>query len=172
MKDVPPLKCVAVGGRQIPAHGGNIYDHFEINYEYEDNVRAFLGCRQIPNCSNDNTATFYGTKGLAREVGFSGMPFVKGETNWRYDGERPDMYQVEHNELFASIRAGDPINDGVRLAYSSLMAIMGRMAAYTGQEITWEMALNSQEQLVPDNLVWDAELPVKPMALPGQTKFI
>jgi len=172
MKDVPPLKCVAVGGRQIPAEGGNIYDHFEINYEYADNVRAFLGCRQIPNCSNDNSATFYGSKGIARELGFAGMPFVKGETNWKYAGERPDMYQVEHNELFASIRAGDPINDGVRLAHSSLMAIMGRMAAYTGQEVTWDMALNSQEHLVPENLKWDDELPVKPMALPGRTKFI
>ena len=172
MRDIPPLKCVAVGGRQIPAHGGNIFDHFEINYEYADNVRAFLGCRQIPNCSNDNTATFYGSKGFARELGFAGMPFVKGETNWKYDGERPDMYQVEHNELFASIRSGDPINDGVRLAHSSLMAIMGRMAAYTGQEITWDMALNSQEKLVPENLKWDAELPVKPLARPGQTQFI
>ncbi len=172
MKDVPPLKCVAVGGRQIPAQGGNIYDHFEINYEYADDVRAFLGCRQQSNCASDNTATFYGTKGIARELGFAGMPFVKGEKNWRFAGERPDMYQIEHNELFASIRSGDPINNGVRLAHSSLMAIMGRMAAYTGQEITWDMALNSQESLVPENLRWDAALPVKPMALPGQTKFV
>ncbi len=172
MKDVPPLKCVAVGGRQIPAQGGNIYDHFELNYEYADNVRAFLGCRQQPHCSNDNTGTFYGTKGTARELGFAGMPFIKGETNWRFQGERPDMYQVEHSELFASIRSGNPINNGVRLAHSSLMAIMGRMAAYTGQEITWEMALNSQERLVPENLRWDGALPVKPMAMPGQTQFI
>ena len=172
MKDVPPLKCIAVGGRQIPAQGGNIFDHFELNYEYANDVRAFLGCRQQPGCANDNSATFYGSKGIARELGFSGMPFVKGETNWRFAGERPDMYQVEHNELFASIRTGKPINDGVRLAHSTMMAIMGRMAAYTGQEITWEMALNSQENLVPKNLHWDAALPVKPMAMPGQTKFI
>ena len=61
------------------------------------------------------------------------------------------MYQIEHNELFASIRSGEPINDGEWMAQSTLMGIMGRMAAYTGQEITWEQAMNSQEKLVPDD---------------------
>ena len=84
MKDVPPLKAVAVGGRQIAAHGGNIFDHFEVNYEYAGGARGFLGCRQQPNCMNDNTATIYGTKGEARELGFAGMPFIKGEQSWRY----------------------------------------------------------------------------------------
>ncbi len=172
MKDVPPLKAVAVGGRQIPAEGGNIFDHFEVNYEYEGGARGFLGCRQQSGCSNDNTATFYGTKGEAREVGFSGMPFIKGENKWQYKGLRPDMYQIEHNEMFASIRAGKPINNGVRLCTSTMVAIMGRMAAYTGQEITWERALNSQETLVPENITWDVPIPVKPMARPGETKFV
>ena len=73
------------------------------------------------------------------------MPFIniKGKTEWRYNGPRPNMYQVEHDELFASIRSGKPINDGVRMTHSTLAGIMGRMAAYTGQEITWDMALNS-----------------------------
>lgn len=171
MKDVPPLKAIAVGGRQIPANGGNIYDHFEVNYEYPDGARGFLGCRQIANCMNDNTATFYGTKGTAREVGFAGMPFIKGEKNWKYSGPRPNMYQVEHDEMFASIRAGNPINNGVRLAYSSLTAIMGRMAAYTGEEISWEQALNSEERLVPEHLEWNMSLPVVPMAMPGRNKL-
>ncbi len=172
MNDVPPLKAVAVGGRQIPNHEGNIYDHIHANYEYAGGVRAFLGCRQISGCANDNTATFYGTKGIAREVGFNGMPFITGEKPWRYRGERPDMYQVEHDELFASIRSGTPINDGVRLAHSTLVAIMGRMAAYTGKEVTWEQALNSKEQLVPENLDWNAPLPIAPMAMPGRTPLI
>ena len=169
-KDVPPLKAVAVGGRQIPAHGGNIYDHFEVNYEYADGARGFLGCRQIAGCANDNTATMYGTKGTARELGFAGMPFIKGEKNWRYSGPRPNMYQVEHDDLFASIRKGEPINDGVKLAHSSMTAIMGRMAAYTGEEVTWEAALNSNESLVPEKLDWNMTLPVVPMAMPGQNR--
>ena len=172
MKDVPPIKAVAVGGRQIPAEGGNIFDHFEVNYEYEGGARGFLGCRQQAGCSNDNTATFYGTKGEAREVGFSGMPFIKGENKWQYKGARPDMYQIEHNEMFASIRAGKPINNGVRLCTSTMVAIMGRMAAYTGQEVTWDRALNSQETLVPETIAWDVPIPVKPMARPGETKFV
>jgi myo-inositol 2-dehydrogenase / D-chiro-inositol 1-dehydrogenase len=172
MNDVPPSKAVAVGGRQIPAHGGNIYDHFEINYEYANGARGFLGCRQQSNCHNDNTATVYGTKGTARELGFAGMPFIRGENNWRYQGPRPNMYQVEHDEMFAAIRAGKPINNGVRLAHSSMTAIMGRMAAYTGEEITWEQALNSEEKLVPERLEWDMNLPVQPLALPGQNKLV
>jgi predicted dehydrogenase len=169
-KDVPPLKAVAVGGRQIPAHGGNIYDHFEINYEYAEGARAFLGCRQQAGCANDNTATVYGTKGTARELGFAGMPFIKGEKNWRYSGPRPNMYQVEHDELFASIRAGNPLNDGVRLCHSSMAAIMGRMAAYTGEEVTWEAALKAEDNLVPEKLDWNMNLPVPPLAMPGQNR--
>lgn len=169
-KDVPPLKAIAVGGRQIPAHGGNIFDHFEINYEYADGARAFLGCRQQVGCANDNTATIYGTKGTARELGFAGMPFIKGEKNWRYAGPRPNMYQVEHDELFASIRAGNPRNDGVRLCHSSMAAIMGRMAAYTGEEVTWEAALQAEDNLVPEKLDWDMNLPVPPLAMPGQNR--
>jgi myo-inositol 2-dehydrogenase / D-chiro-inositol 1-dehydrogenase len=169
-KDVPPLKAIAVGGRQIPAHGGNIYDHFEVNYEYPEGARGFIGCRQIAHCANDNTATIYGTKGTAREMGFASMPFIKGENNWRYQGQRPNMYQVEHDEMFASIRKGTPINNGVRLAHSSMVAIMGRMAAYTGEDISWEQALNAEERLVPEKLEWDMNLPVQPLALPGQNK--
>ncbi len=171
MKDVPPLKAMAVGGRQIPAQGGNIFDHFEVNYEYADGARGFIGSRQQAGCVSDNSATIYGTKGTARELGFRGAPFIKGATDWRYDGPKSEMYQVEHDELFASIRSGNPINNGVRLAYSSLAAIMGRMAAYTGQEITWKQALNSQEELVPANMTWDMALNTAPMAMPGVTKF-
>src|SRR4029434_5984102 len=78
----------------------------------------------------------------------------------------------EHAEFYDSIRRGQPLNDGEHMCNSTLMAIMGRMAAYTGQEITWEQALNSQEKLVPDNLRWDMELPIAPMAVPGKTKYV
>jgi len=171
MKDVPPLKAIAVGGRQIPANGGNIYDHFEVNYEYADGVRGFLGCRQIPNCANDNSATLFGTKGTAREMGFR-APYITGGSDWKFAGDRPDMYQVEHNEMFASIRDGKPINNGLRLAHSSMVAIMGRMAAYTGEEVTWEHALNSEERLVPENMDWNMSLAVPPIAMPGQNKLV
>jgi hypothetical protein len=82
------------------------------------------------------------------------------------------MYQREHDMLFASIRHQKPINNGKRMATSTLLAMMGRMAAYTGQEITWDMALNSQEKLFPDNLDWNGSLAVNPRAQPGITKFV
>ena len=72
----------------------------------------------------------------------------------------------------ASIRSGRPINDGRRMAHTSLMAIMGRMAAYTGQEITWQMALNSKESLVPEHFDWKMKVPETPVAVPGRTKFV
>jgi hypothetical protein len=82
------------------------------------------------------------------------------------------MYQTEHDELFASIRSGKPINDGVRMAHTTLMAVMGRMAAYTGQEITWDQALNSQQQLLPERLDWNTRIEPLPLAVPGITPFL
>src|SRR5207247_5442075 len=99
-----------------------------------------------------------------------------GSSTWRYrlaEGARDDgMYQNEHNELIASIRAGKPINNGEYMSKSTLMAIMGRMATYTGQLITWEQALKSQENLSPQRYAWDAEPPKSPVAIPGVTKLV
>lgn len=170
MKDVPPLKAVAVGGRQIPAHGGNIFDHFHVNYEYANQVRAFLGCRQQTGCYNQNADYLMGTKGNGT-VGVRQSPEFSGQNPWRFTGQNNNMYQTEHDELFASIRSGNPINNGDRMCTSTLMAIMGRMAAYTGLEVTWEQALNSTEQLVPENLDWNMKFEPPPIALPGITRF-
>ena len=169
MKDEPPLKCTAVGGRQIPANGGNIYDHVAVNYEWENGVRAFLAQRQITGCHGENHLYITGTKGMGFIKG--GKVYINGETQWKYAGPSPDMYQVEHDELFASIRAGNPINDGDRMVKSTLMGIMGRTAGYTGQEITWEMAMNSKEVLVPEIKDWDTKWEVPGLALPGRTRF-
>ena len=98
--------------------------------------------------------------------------WIKAETNWTYDGPKNNMYQTEHDELFASIRNGQPINNGEYMAKSTLLAIMGRMAAYTGQQITWEMALNSKEDLSPPQYDWNVKLPDPPIALPGVTRFV
>jgi hypothetical protein len=81
------------------------------------------------------------------------------------------MYQNEHDDFFASIRAGNPINNGNYMAKSTMMAIMGRMAAYTGQQITWEQAMNSKEDLTPAKYEW-GPLPMPQVAMPGQTAFV
>lgn len=77
-----------------------------------------------------------------------------------------------HDELFASIRRGQPINNGDYMAKSTLVATLGRMATYTGQKITWEQAMNSQEDLSPERYAWDAKPPTSEVAVPGVTKFI
>jgi hypothetical protein len=143
-------------------------------YEYANGVRGFLFTRQQAGCANDNSAVYFGTKGTGRDLGFSGTGVFdeNGERTWRYNGPKPVMYDVEHAEFFASIRSGRHINDGDRMATSTMVGIMGRMAAYTGQEISYEQALNSQEKLVPDDLTWDSPAPEVKVAMPGQTKFI
>lgn len=170
MKDAMPVSCTAVGGRQIPAHGGNIFDHIEANYVWADGTLGFLAQRQIPGCHGENHLTVLGTTGTGLIDGRG--PALLGETPWRYQGERPSMYQVEHDELFASIRSGKPINDGEWMAHSTLLGILGRTAAYTGQKVTWEMILQSQQVLVPDLDDWNAPFEPEPMAMPGRTAFV
>jgi len=171
VKDLSPLKAVAVGGRQTPNNQGNIFDHMFVVYEFPDEVRGFMGQRQVGNTYSDNSDYLMGAAGFGKIQGWS-APFLKGKESWRYKGDKTDMYQNEHNELFASIRSGKPINDGEWMAHSTLMALMGRMAAYTGQEVTWEQALNSQDKIVPDQLDWKMKLDFPAVAMPGLTKFV
>ena len=94
-----------------------------------------------------------------------------GKVLWKHGKDLKDnMYQNEHDELFASIRAGKPINDGERMSRSTLLAIMGRMATYTGQAITWDMAMNSKEDLTPPRYEF-GPLAVAEVARPGITKL-
>lgn len=175
MKDVPPAKATALGGRQVRTAPvfGHIYDHFSVVYEYADGTRAFHFCRQQANCASDNSDYILGSKGTGHVIAFGPLT-IEGEKSWRFTPgpQHRNMYQIEHDELFASIRAGKPMNDGVRMAHSTLLAIMGRMSAYTGQVITWEQAMQSKESLIPERLDWDVALEVPPVAIPGKTKFV
>jgi predicted dehydrogenase len=171
LKDVPPLKCTGSGGRQARTgeESGNVYDHFSVVYEYANGVKVLASCRQIDNCSNDTSDHIIGTKATATTLP---QQFIKsGDTTvWSYKGKRGNMYQNEHDELFASIRAGNPLNNGDYMTKSSMMAIMGRMSAYTGKTITWEQAMNSKEDLTPPKYEF-GPLPVAPVAIPGVTQF-
>jgi predicted dehydrogenase len=176
MKDQYPVRAVGMGGRQVLAgpEYGQIYDHFSVVYEYADGARLVSNCRQQPGCKNDISAQVLGTQGRAELAERNRGLRIAGRTEWSYDGPRNVMFQTEHDELFASIRRGTPINNGDYMARSTLLAIMGRMAAYTGQQITWDMALNSQEDLSPSRYAWDAAPPASSatIAVPGQTKFV
>ncbi len=174
--DKIPTKVITLGGRAARSgpESGDVFDHFSAVYEYDDGRRGFHSCRQIDGCPSDNTDYIYGTKGRATVNGWVPTLEIKdyaGKPAWNFAGPKPiDMYQAEHNELFKSIRAGTPINDCVRGANSTMMAIMARMSAYTGQTVSWEQAMNSKEVLGPSALDL-AAYPTGPVPIPGKTKF-
>ena len=170
LDDEMPIRAVATGSRVSPTDG-NTFDNGFVAYEYASGIRGFLGCRSQPGCHNENADYIIGANGICT-IGRGRVPVIRGENEWQYEGEKNNMYQTEHDEFLASIRAGRPINDGARMAHTTLMAVMGRMAAYTGQEITWEEALNSEERLMPEKLDWNTKLELPPIATPGITKFI
>jgi predicted dehydrogenase len=169
-----PTRAVGMGGRQsrtAPEYG-HIFDHFAIDFEYENGVHNMSMCRQIDNCEGNVSEFLVGTKGTCYLRGDNNRFIMKGETNWTFDRKSATTspYVQEHKDLVESIRAGKPINELKNVAESTLSAIMGRMSAYTGKAITWKMALDSKENLVPEKLAFGS-LPVPPVAMPGQTEF-
>jgi predicted dehydrogenase len=173
MKDQYPVRAIGLGGRQArtAAEFGHIYDHFSVVYEYADGAKLFSNCRQQKGCKGNISGQVIGTKGHANLSERRKGLWIKTTGTWLYDGPKNDMYQTEHDELFAAIRAGKAINNGEYMAKSTLLAIMGRMAAYTGQEITWQMALTSKEELKPSEYGFRGTPPAAEVAVPGQTKF-
>ncbi len=179
MKGAMPVKAVGQGGRQVrrAKENGTIFDHHTVEFEYESGMRILSQCCQIGGkCVRDVSEHFHGTKGIA-DLANGGRFMINGEPpGGKRDRNRYDPYQLEHDAFFENIRTGGYRNDAEYGAYATLMGVMGRMATYTGQEITWDQALNSQEILVPDVIDWDIEPPVKPdddgwypVAIPGTT---
>ena len=174
MKDQPPVRCFAVGGRQTReerAETGNVWDHFSIIYEYANGVRAYHMCRHWPNTPSDNSAYFLGSAGNCTMQPWNGTHAIEGDTPWKGSAGGNDMYQREHDVLFKAIRDNKHVNDGEFMSHSSLLAIMGRMAAYTGQVVTWDKALNSKEDL--NAAAWSlGSRDTPPLAMPGKTELI
>ena len=168
MGDKPPVSAVGSGGRsqRVEPQFGHIYDHHAVIYEFPGGVKCFSHCRQMDGCYREVKDFVYGTKGKVDVMGHN----IRGEKEWRYRGPANNMYRHEHVELFDSIRKGQPINNGDYMCDSTLMAIMGRMATYTGQKVTWEMATNSKEDLSPAKYEW-SDLAVPEIAVPGRTPF-
>jgi predicted dehydrogenase len=172
--DIHPLSAFGMGGRQqrTGAEFGNIYDHFTVFYEYPEDVRAFFTCRQQKDCSTNVDEVVLGTKGQAEILKYR----IAGENPWHYEGKDAKnpaaMYDIEHAELFRSIREGQPINNGHYMANSTMIGIMGRMCAYTGQTLSWDQCFNSQERLGPATYAWTDDVPQYEVAIPGHTKLV
>ncbi len=177
-KNAYPVKAQGMGGREVRTgkQYGEIYDHHYVEFTYPDGSVLNSQCRHIPGCMERVAEAFTGTKGRADSTGT--IYDLKGNILWKHrDQDDPNPYQVEHDELFASIANGSVINNLEYGAKSTMTAIMGRMATYSGLELTWEQALNSEVKLMPDSLTWESQPPVMPdsngfypIAVPGVTK--
>ncbi|MHC4563879.1 MAG: Gfo/Idh/MocA family protein [Planctomycetota bacterium] len=165
--DVLPETVHGLGGRQYrtdPKYG-HIFDHFGVEFTYPDDVRTISTCRQIEGTAGNVSERVVGTKGWTNCAGA-----IEGENRWRYRGPRSDSYVQEHTDLIASIRAGEPLNEGKRIANSTLCAIMGRESAYSRQQFktSWFMSRCTLDLLPPDDLKLSDSKPVPPVAIPGQ----
>jgi predicted dehydrogenase len=167
-----PVKCSGMGGRQVrtaPEYG-NIFDHFAIEYEYPNGARVMSMCRQTSGCSNNVSERVIGTKGSTYTDGANG--YIQGVNAFKYENESPNPYVQEHTDLIKSIRDGKPLNEGKRVAESTLTAIMGRMSAYTGRSLSWDWVMKTSKLDLSPPRYEMGELPVRPVAVPGETQLI
>ncbi len=171
-----PVEAQGMGGRQVrvgPDYG-EIYDHHAVEYTYDDGTKMFLYCRHIPGCWSSFGGIAHGTKGQADLS--KGVLDLQGQQPVRFD-KGIAGHQAEHDHLFAALDAGRPYNEGDYGISSTMTAILGRMATYSGQVVRWDEAIKSETDLGPKRHSWDAEAPVKPhtdgfyaCATPGKTK--
>lgn len=168
----PPAKAMGMGGRQVRTDPkfGNIFDHFAIEYEYPGGLHLTSMCRQTDGCAGRVAEYIRGTRGTSRS--WPGYASIAGDRPWTYEGDKPNPYVVEHVDLIASIRGSSPrLNHAKRVAESTLTAIMGRMSAYTGKEVTWEQAMSSELDLSPPAYGFGT-LPVREVPTPGRTPLV
>ena len=158
---------------------GEIFDHHFVEYEYEDGSRMYSQCRHWKGVANNVTESFQGTNGSAPKPGVLKTP--SGYSLMKYnDKNDPNPYQVEHDFLFEAIAKGEyKFADAEYGAKSTLTAILGRMATYSGQVVKWDEAMNSEIDLMPSVLEWNANPKVMPNAdghypipIPGVTKVV
>jgi predicted dehydrogenase len=151
-----PIKAIGWGGRQRRITGDQ-YDFFSVEYLYDNGMHTHCAARQITGCSNLTKQFIVGTEGFADAKGF--LFNLKGEQIWKYpkpeEGSTDETWKVtdpfvqEHINLVTGIRTGIIINDAEAQVNSTLIAIMGRISAYTGKDVTWDEVINSDLYLGP-----------------------
>jgi predicted dehydrogenase len=167
-----PVAATGMGGRQsrVDDKFGNIWDNFSVVYEYESGAKVYNMCRQVNGCHRDTNDIIYGTKGtcdlMKHTISVDGKMWRATTTATPLS----EAYQTEHNELFAAIRTGKPINDGEVSAHSTLMGILGREAAYTGLRIKWDDLLATDLNLMPKTFEF-GDLAMADIPVPGQYKL-
>jgi predicted dehydrogenase len=187
-KNAWPVSAQGDGGRQVRQAPDQLFDHFDVEYTFGDGTRLFAQGRHMPGCWGFFGDVIHGAKGSAvlgegivQPRIYKGYAQTPENLIWEYQGPGSNAYQVEHDVLFDAIRQDKPHNETERCAYAAMAGILGRMAAESGQQITWEEALAANIELAPglDDYQWDSDPPVMPdkdgqypIAMPGVTKVL
>ncbi len=187
-KDAWPISAQGHGGRQVRDKADQLFDHYAVEYKFPDGTRLFAQGRHMSGCWGFFGDIIHGTKGSAILGEGQSNPRIYKSHNqtpdnliWEHKGSVKNQYQVEHDLLFEAIRENKPYNEAERCAYAAMTGILGRMAAESGKEITWEQALASNIELAPglDQYTMDSDPPVKPdeegaypVAMPGITNVL
>jgi predicted dehydrogenase len=188
IKDAWPVSAQGQGGRQLREEPDQLFDHYAVEYSFEDGTRLLAQGRHMTNCWAFFGDVIHGTTGSAvLGEGIRDPRLYRGHKQtpenllWQHSGPAANAYQVEHDRLFEAIRRDEPYNEAERSAYAAMTGILGRMAAESGKKVTWEEALASKLVLAPglENLTMDSDPPVMPdsegrypVAMPGFTKAI
>jgi predicted dehydrogenase len=171
-----PVSAFGSGGRFTRPDDSEMWDSMSVDYEYPGSRLVSFMCRQIPGAQSENGSVIHGTQGscfIAAMNGGSRILDRSGNTVWETKGSISDAYKQEHKDLIDSIRAGRPIVELKQTADSSLVAVLGRVAAYTGQKVTFDfLAKESKLDLFPAHLAWDGALSPPSHAVPGRTKLV
>jgi predicted dehydrogenase len=163
--DSVPISAYGVGGRQqrVPGQSSEIYDHHAVNFEYPGGVRVASQCKQFPGGENHVEEHFQGTKGmLSLHPGYAKITDLSGQELWKFSGENPDPYQVEHDELHAAIRNDTPKNDAYYGATSSFSSVLGRLATYSGKTWKYDDTLQLDFRTMPEDPTWETTPPTVP----------
>ncbi len=176
-----PATAQGMGGRQIRTgkEYGQIFDHHFVEYTYGDGTKMFSQCRHWSDCAVEVREHAHGTKGTLDIDDSAGGIITYPVGGWRSPGRKNDNHHQEHHDLFAALRRGETYNEGDYGAESTMTAIMGRMATYSGQIIKWDEAIASTADLSPASYDFAASPPVMPDAggyypvpVPGKTEVL
>lgn len=188
IKDAWPVSAQGQGGRQVRTHPDQLFDHYAVEYRFADGTRLFAQGRHMQACWGFFGDIVHGQKGSAvLGEGITNPRLFKTHLQtseneiWRHQGPKCNHYQREHDLLFDAIRQDKPYNETERCAKAAMVGILGRMAAESGKEITWDQAMASNLKLAPglDDMTMDSPAPVQPdkdgnypIAMPGFTKVL
>lgn len=168
MGDVKPIAARGGGGRAQRDDDGSVWDHYDVAIEYPNGVICHIGQRQFKGAFSEVVDRVFCEKGTLEAPGRVLTKNPAGKITWAYRDKPANMYQVCHNEWFAAIRSGSELNTGEYMANSTMLGLLAREAAHTGQRITWDQMWAANQDLAPDSLQLGDKNPVPPVPVPGQ----